>query len=230
MAQKFHEGEALKNLLKGSGKLIDDIADILDMTRQNLNYHFRKEKLGDDFKRLITDKLKIDFPLDKGNSLRNKKAFGDSEDDGLIIVPIAAQAGYAKQFDQPVYINQLDRVKIPGNPFKGDKFRFFEVEGDSMYPTLQENMQVIAQKVEQEDWKHTHNYYIHVIITSNQILIKRLVRIKGGFAAISDNEQLYPQVFIDEKDVKELWVVKRMLDWRMAPPKQYEVTVKGKAS
>lgn len=45
------------------------VAQTLDMTRQNLNYHLRKEVLDEDFNRLVKQKLKIDFPFGKDDKV-----------------------------------------------------------------------------------------------------------------------------------------------------------------
>lgn len=163
-----------------------------------------------------------------GNELRNQKAFGNAptDDEGLVFVPVAAQAGYSRKYMDPVYIDNLERVFIPGLRYRGDNFRYFEVEGDSMYPTLEEGMHVMAQKIEPEDWKSVNNYYIHIIVTLTRVLIKRLYRKDGGsLVLISDNEDLYPQEKIKLEDIKELWLVKRKLDWRMTPPKEFKIKV-----
>jgi len=44
------EGEKLKNQLKGAGIEINEVAKTLNMTRQNLGYHFRKDVLDRDFR------------------------------------------------------------------------------------------------------------------------------------------------------------------------------------
>jgi|SRR6185503_11661651 len=165
-----------------------------------------------------------------GSDISNQKAFGNTEDEGLIYVPIAAQAGYSRNFLDPVYIGQLERLYVPGLPYKGDNYRYFEVEGDSMEPTLEEGMQVIAQIMEFEGWKsigeqwnNINDFYIHVIVTINQVLIKRLYKKDDEtFVMISDNEDMYPQQPLKKESIKELWIVKRKLDWRMVPPKMFE--------
>lgn len=160
-----------------------------------------------------------------GDDIRKRKILG-RKDEGLIYVPIGAQAGYALHYTDTLYLNDLERIIIPGNPYKGDRYRFFEVEGDSMQPTLEEGMQVIGQKIEPESWQSLQDYYIHIVVTESQILIKRLVKLnRESLVMISDNEDLYPQVKIDFKDIRELWLVKRMLDFRMAPPKRIELKI-----
>lgn len=49
-----------------------DVAETLGMSRQNLSYHLRKDILDEDFKRLVFDKLQIDFPnVKKENKVVN---------------------------------------------------------------------------------------------------------------------------------------------------------------
>lgn len=62
---KTHQGEELKLKIRGSGYSMNELAKTLDMTRQNLNYHLRKEVLDGDFVRLVKNKLQIDFPFGK---------------------------------------------------------------------------------------------------------------------------------------------------------------------
>jgi len=77
-----NEGQILRNRLKGTGKKMPEIASILGMTRQNLNYHLRKEKLDDAFKRLINDKEKAVFQLEsiKKKESASKTIGGMAED------------------------------------------------------------------------------------------------------------------------------------------------------
>lgn len=219
-----------KNLTQGQA------ADMMGISRQTLSNYLSKpdDEIDQVFLENLKDKLDLDFTIvnvttkTTGEDLRKQKAFGDTKEDGLIYVPIAAQAGYAKHFTSQIFISDLERLYIPGLPYKGDEYRYFEVEGDSMEPTIKAGMQVIGQRIPPEYWKDLQDYYIHVIVTNSQVMIKRLMRLNDGkrLVAISDNEEMYPQFDIQISTIKELWVVKRLLDWRMPPPKKFEITIK----
>ena len=157
---------------------------------------------------------------------RKIKSDAGVDNDSIIYIPIAAQAGYYQHYQDPIYIRQLQKVSLPGLPYKGAQYRLFEVEGDSMEPTLKEGYHVVAQMVESDQWTSIANYYIYVIVTASQILIKRLFRIDASrFAMISDNEDFYPQKMLQIEEIRELWLVKRKLDWNMPPPKKFEITI-----
>jgi phage repressor protein C with HTH and peptisase S24 domain len=241
MQSQKNEGKILREYLVKRFNTMDEVSEMLGYsTRQGLYFQLGKKKLSGNFVQLLKDKLEIeadavikwdgDMPESQtkptGEDIRRKKAIGEVEDNGLIYVPIMAQAGYSKNYMDPIYVNQLERLFVPGLPYTGDKYRYFEVEGDSMHPTIEEGMQVIARLKEPDVWRTSiDNYYIHVIVTDSQVLIKRLYRKNDKeFVMISDNE-LYPQAILPMSEIKELWVVKRMLDWRMAPPKQVKIVV-----
>jgi phage repressor protein C with HTH and peptisase S24 domain len=167
-----------------------------------------------------------------GSELRNRKAFQPLPDEGLSFVPIKAQAGYTHSYSNPVFVNDLLKIYIPGNPYTGERYRAFEVEGDSMeyinpagQPAgLIAGMIVIGEYVPPEDWAYTAQYYIYVIVTEDKIMIKRLFRKDDKYALISDNE-LYAQFVLTASEIKELWLVKRKIDWDMPPPRKIDITV-----
>ncbi len=246
MAQ-LHEGEALQNAAKMSKPGIHGLADLLGVPRSTLYYNFRKERLDDGIKEKAAEALGISMdqlfgglyndPTGEkhfyqghatGDDLRARKAFGDvgGSTDGLAVVPIMAQAGYSKSYLDPKFTEDLEIMVGPNMPFRGERYRVFEVSGDSMEPTLKEHFHVVAELVEQQHWNSTAQFYIYVVVTDDRIMVKRLFRKDDStFVCISDNEEFYPQFILHQKEIKELWLVKRKIDWEMPPPKRFEITV-----
>lgn len=242
---QIHEGEALQNAAKMSKLGVHGLAETLGVPRSTLYYNFRKERLDSDFKTkavgalgLTTDQVftgffnnpAANFEFNNGRltgeDLRKKKAFGDNSDEGLTFVPVMAQAGYSQHYLEPRYLNELEQVKIPNMPYKGDRYRVFEVSGDSMEPTLKEHFYVVGEFVAPEYWNSTAQFYIYVVVTLDRIMVKRLYRQdEASFILISDNEEFYPQFRLHKSEIKELWLVKRKIDWEMPPPKRFEIKI-----
>lgn len=234
--QQLPQEEVIKRALKGKGYTIDAAAKAIGVSRRTFYNKIDESTISEDFAQSVKEKLGVDIidELEKaglqvkrkatGDDLRKKKAFGDTDEVGIVYVPIAAQAGYAKHFTDNVFVSDLERIYLPGLKYSGDNYRYFEVEGDSMLPTMVEGMQVIAQKVEQTYWKEIIDYYVYVVVTNTQVMIKRLYKLdEKHFVVISDNEELYPQFKIEIRTIRELWLVKRKLDWEMPPPKQFQI-------
>lgn len=244
---QIHEGEALQNAARMSKLGVHGLAEHLDVPRSTLYYNFKKERLDDDFKQKAAAALGLNVnqlfggvynnPSDfytpmpgsrrAGDDIRSRKAFGDGGPrPGIGVVPIMAQAGYSKHYLDPKYVDELEEIQLPNLPYHGERYRVFEVSGDSMMPTLKEHFHVVGERVEPEFWDTTAQFYIYVIVTDDRIMVKRLYRKDpDSFVLISDNEEFYPQFILPKSEIKEIWLVKRKIDWEMPPPKRFEITV-----
>lgn len=157
---------------------------------------------------------------------RRKLKQGKNDNDGIVYVPISAQAGYSKRYKEPIYLNTLETAYLPGTRYRGEKYRIFEVDGDSMTPTLKDGQKVIAALVDKDDWQSCPNYYMYVLVSEDMMSIKRIFRKSSEqWVLISDNEDFYEQFGFEVKHLKELWIVKEKLDWDLAPPKKFEIKI-----
>jgi phage repressor protein C with HTH and peptisase S24 domain len=246
MMMQIHEGEALQNAAKLSKLGVHGLAEYLGVPRSTLYYNFRKSRLEEDLKEKTARALGLSVEQlygglynnpaagalansrMTGEDIRMRKALGDiREEEGLSVVPIMAQAGYSKHYEDPVFVGELEHMRIPNMPYKGERYRVFEVSGDSMEPTLKEHFHVVAERVDHDYWNSTAQFYIHVVVTHDRIMVKRLFRKDDNetFVMISDNEEFYPQFTMKKSEIKELWLVKRKIDWDMPPPKRFEIKV-----
>jgi len=147
----------------------------------------------------------------------------------LLFVPlvgIKAQAGYVKGYEQVDYIDTLEKYSLPPgvNPM-GAVWRYFEIDGDSMEPTLSAGDVVLATMVPVEDWNDIRNFSVYIVHTADQLLIKRIYKKSDKeWVLISDNEELYPQVVLKIEDVKQLWLFRRHIRARVPQPKEFKIT------
>lgn len=239
----IHEGEALQNAARMSKLGVNGLAVALNVPRSTLYYNFRKEKLDDMIRirsakalGITTDQLfggaynnpaeHFETARTTGDELRMQKALGMNTQQGLHVVPIMAQAGYSKHYLDPKFVDELEVMNVPNMPYRGDRYRVFEVSGDSMEPTLKEGFHVVGEFVDPDYWNSTAQFYIYVVVTEDRIMVKRLYRKdEESYVCISDNEEFYPQFVLPKSEIKELWLVKRKIDWEMPPPKRFEINV-----
>ncbi|HUS02413.1 MAG TPA: S24 family peptidase [Chitinophagaceae bacterium] len=161
-------------------------------------------------------------------SIRQPKTNTNHQTDGITFLPISAQAGYPKRYNDPIFTTQLQKLFIPGFPYRGERYRIWEVEGNSMEPTFKEHFHLLTELVEPDSWKNVRDFYAYVIVTLDDVLFKRIAKHtknKDLFILISDNEELYPQFTIEIKAIKEIWIVKRKMDWEMSPPKRFDIKI-----
>jgi phage repressor protein C with HTH and peptisase S24 domain len=142
------------------------------------------------------------------------------------LVGIKAQAGYVKGFEQVDYMDTLEQYSLPPgvNP-TGAVWRYFEVDGDSMEPTFSSGDIVLATMVPHEDWNDIKNFCVYIVLTSDQLLVKRLYRKnEEEWVLISDNEEVAPQVLLPGENIKQLWQFRRHIRSKVPQPKEVKIT------
>jgi phage repressor protein C with HTH and peptisase S24 domain len=142
------------------------------------------------------------------------------------LVGIKAQAGYVKGFEEVDYLETLDKYTLPPgvNP-AGAVWRYFEIDGDSMEPTLSGGDLILATMVNVEDWNDLRDFSVYIIHTADQLLVKRLYKKSSTqWVLISDNEELYPQVLLDVASVRQLWLFRRHIRSSVPQPKEIKIT------
>ncbi|MGV4380215.1 LexA family transcriptional regulator [Ornithobacterium rhinotracheale] len=139
------------------------------------------------------------------------------QEDNIVLVPVAAQAGYLTSYDDPSFIEELPTYNLPN--VRNGIFRMFQVSGLSMYPTLQNNSYVVGQFV--EDWLHLSDNRVYVVVTQEHgVIVKRVLnRIAkyGNLYCKSDNRD-YPNISVAPEDIKEIWECKMHLSFEFLDP------------
>jgi phage repressor protein C with HTH and peptisase S24 domain len=144
------------------------------------------------------------------------------------LVPLVAQkaqAGYVKSYDQVDYLDTLEKHALPPgvNP-TGAAWSYFEVDGDSMEPTLCASDIILATMVPAEDWSDVKNFCLYVVLVGDQLLAKRIYKKSDKeWVLISDNDEAYPQITIKVADVKQLWLFRRHIRSRVPQPKEFVI-------
>ena len=136
----------------------------------------------------------------------------DSQNQERIVhVPVAAQAGYTEQLSDPTFISDLPTYSLPDEGFKTGSYRSFDIAGSSMEPTLFHGDRVVCAFIEPECWHQAiKNGHVYVIVTTTDVLIKRLtnrIRRDRCIDLVSDNAAFHPQELAVE-EVREIWLAR----------------------
>jgi transcriptional regulator with XRE-family HTH domain len=128
-------------------------------------------------------------------------------EENIIYVPVKARAGYMLGYGDPQFIQSLSAYRLPG--YTNGTYRIFEVEGHSMFPTLQDADRVIARWA---DISEVRDDRVYVLVTRTQgVLIKRLINRhhEGKIIVKSDNNHAgeFPTIVLDVDEVAEIWYV-----------------------
>lgn len=128
----------------------------------------------------------------------------DSNNENLIeIVPFKASAGYLLGYDDPEYIEQLEKIKLPFLPT--GKHRAFPIKGDSMLP-MKDGSYVVAEFV--ENIKEAKSGLSYIIVTKDAGMtykrLENLVEEKQSFLLKPDNSN-YQSYEVPVSEILELW-------------------------
>jgi hypothetical protein len=118
------------------------------------------------------------------------------------LVPQRAIAGYALSHQDPQFLDDLPRFALPG--IEGEHIAF-QIDGDSMLPTIANNDLVVCQSLEpNEPLKENHLY----IVVTDTVVAKRIQQIKkrnrlAELRLLSDNPLFQPYL-VDIADVRQI--------------------------
>jgi phage repressor protein C with HTH and peptisase S24 domain len=101
---------------------------------------------------------------------------------------------------------------------------YFEVDGDSMEPTLTSGDIVLASMLPVEDWDDIKDFFVYVILTTENLLVKRIYRKSASeWILLSDNEEAAPQAVINVGEVKQVWTFRRQIRSKVPPPIEFKI-------
>ncbi|WMI67010.1 helix-turn-helix domain-containing protein [Aestuariibaculum sp. YM273] len=126
----------------------------------------------------------------------------EDNEDLIEIVPNKATAGYLNGYDDPEYIEQLEKIKLPFLP--SGKHRTFPIKGDSMLP-VRDGSYVVARYIENiQDIKYGRTY---VILTLNEGIVYKRIKAteQPELLTLHSDNRNYQPYDIHKKDILELW-------------------------
>ncbi len=210
----------IKHLRKLKRLSQEGLADELKVTRSRIGSYEESRsaptielllKLSDYFKIPVDILLRNDLTKAKDFSfieLNNQRVLFpitvDSDNENLIeVVPVKASAGYLAGYDDPEYIEQLQKIKLPFLPT--GKHRAFPIKGDSMLP-MKDGSFVIGRFI--EDRNDIQSGKTYVLVTLNDGMVyKRVMNnidFNNSLLLMSDNKE-YHDFSIPINEVLELW-------------------------
>lgn len=146
-------------------------------------------------------------------------------DERIVHVPVPAQAGYAQETADPVFVQELPTFSLPDYKYKVGTHRSFDVSGDSMEPTLFEGDKVVCSFVDPTHWHSAlKDSYVYVIVTRGDIVVKRVyskIRERKCLELHSDNAY-YDPYDVKLADVREIWYVRAKISPFLPSPQNLQ--------
>lgn len=127
---------------------------------------------------------------------------GDKKIENIEVVPLKASAGYLAGYTDPIFIETLPRMKLPF--FDKGTYRAFPITGDSMLP-IRHGSIIVGEYIEKLEYIKDGKTY--VILTTDGISYKRVIKEENTLLMVSDNKQ-YKPYRVALENILELWEFK----------------------
>ncbi|RME96629.1 MAG: LexA family transcriptional regulator [Bacteroidetes bacterium] len=148
-----------------------------------------------------------------------------TEEEQIIHVPLPAQVGYAAELSNPSFIEDLPTFSLPDYKYRVGTHRSFDVEGDSMEPTLFEGDKVVCSYLEPTLWETgIKNNYVYVVVTKANVLVRRVIngiKEQNQIELRADNA-FYDPMVLRFSDIREIWYVRARISPFLPSPENIE--------
>lgn len=127
----------------------------------------------------------------------------EDNEDLIEIIPAKASAGYLSGYDDPEYIEQLQKIKLPFLPT--GTHRAFPIKGDSMLP-VKDGAFVVAKFV--EDVNDIKNGKTYIVLTKDDGLVYKRIYLTeddSNDLLLSSDNKAYKPYLVSKEGILELW-------------------------
>ena len=210
----------IKHLRKLKKLSQERLAEELKVTRSRIgSYEENRSAPTIEFLITFSDYFKIPIDILLRNDLTKAKDFSfielnnqrvlfpitvDDNNENLIeVVPTKASAGYLAGYDDPEYIEQLQKIKLPFLPT--GKHRAFPIKGDSMLP-MKDGSFVIGRFVENRSEIKSGRTYVLVTLNDGMVYkrVNNTIDLNNSLLLMSDNKT-YNDYSVPIDEVLEIW-------------------------
>ncbi len=215
-----HIAKNIRHLRKLKGYTQEQLADEVEMTRSKIG-SYEEGRSDPPIDMLIRFSEYFTLPIDVlikndltyatdtsfieiGNQRVLFPISVDMDNEDLIeVVPVKSSAGYLLGYDDPEYIEQLEKIKLPFLPT--GKHRAFPIKGDSMLP-MKDGSYVVAKYL--DDIRDIKSGTSYIIVTANDgMTYKRVydkIEERNALLLVPDNKN-YQSYHVPVTEVLELW-------------------------
>lgn len=159
-------------------------------------------------------------PMSKAES--NARMVGEvfsarQRDDDVIMVDYVPISATATFIDSLAYGRDADLDKYPIVPMSNerndvDSLRIFEVDGDSMFPTIASGSLILAKEIPECSWHYAEG--VVVAVFSEYVVVKRIARnclLTENYIILKSDNEDYGEMTVALVDIRGLYKAKRII-------------------
>lgn len=141
---------------------------------------------------------------------------GEKDDATILVefVPVTASASFIESLVSGVE-PELDKIPLipSGNErSEASKLRVFEVEGDSMFPTIPSGALILAKEIPESSWHYAEG--VVVAVYGEFVVVKRVARnclLTDNYLSLKSDNEGYGEMIVALSDIRALYKAKRII-------------------
>ena len=153
-------------------------------------------------------------PFIKAN-VSNVEAVGAYISDNLVRVPYVPVSATASFIDSLYDVNyEMDTYSLvpEKDELLDDKYMVFQVNGDSMEPTIPDGSKILAHKIDESQWENADG--VVVVVYGKVLTVKRIKKnalyLDNLLVLKADNHK-HGEMDVERREIRGMWKVKRIV-------------------
>ena len=194
--------QALSKLMRNNSTKIDTLEKIAQILKVSATVFFDDSANGE---------------MLKSNVRSLGGVYSASQKDDVVVmidfVPVSARASFLENLD--TYSCSFEKFPIiPKSNEKAEieKYKIFEVDGDSMYPTISDGALILAKIVPESSWHYAEG--VVVAVFSDFVVVKRISRnelLTSNILVLASDNEKYGQMTVQLADIRAIYKAKRII-------------------
>lgn len=156
-----------------------------------------------------------------GEDRANAKMIGrvftaDQRDSDVVMidfVPVSATASFIESLsDGATAMDKLPLIPFGNERDEVDSLAVFEVDGDSMFPTIPSGSLILAKKIPERSWHYAEG--VVVAVFAEYVVVKRIGRnclLTDNYIVLRSDNEGYGEMTVALADIRGLYKAKRII-------------------
>lgn len=129
-------------------------------------------------------------------------------------IPVSAQASFTEYLGQSDarYEEKLPLIATPAERAEIDRYKIFEVAGDSMFPTLVSGSKILVKSIPESSWHNAEGVVVAVFL--DYVVIKRVKSnhfFTDHYIILSSDNPEYGEMTVQFSDIRALYKARRVV-------------------
>lgn len=129
----------------------------------------------------------------------------EEEEEGILMVNQKASAGYSQNIHEGEWYKELPSMRLPLPNFRNATYRGFQVQGDSMMPSIYPGDWVIGKSV--PNISELNYGKIYIVVLNDAVVVKQVIinLEKPNAILLRSTNPEYGDLSVSVNDIQELW-------------------------